>query len=121
MKINKVTTDAIVANTPFYIDASSISKIVVATATCTVTFNADSDTAGTVTFTVDGDDSAETLLNSTKIADYIGDVVCQLHGPGNGQRGVFDLIPSIAAFHTATGIDHTAGSDNTALITTAIA
>ena len=121
MKINKVTTDAFVVTAPFYINTSVVSQVVIEATTCTVTFNADSDTAGTVTFTVDGDDSAETLLNSTKIADYIGDVVCQLHGPGNGQRGVFDLIPSIAAFHTATGIVHTGGTANTALVTTAIA
>ena len=121
MKINKVTTDAIVDNTPFYINTSSISKIVTAATTCTVTFNMDSDTAGTVTFTVDGADSAEKLLNATKIGDYFGDIMCQLHGPGNGQRGVFDLIPSIAAFHTATGIVHTGGTANTALVTTAIA
>jgi hypothetical protein len=120
MKINKVTTDAIVANIPFYVNTSSVSKIVTAAATCVVTFNMDSDTAGTVTFTVDGADAAEKLLNVTKIADYFGDVMCQLHGPGNGQRGVFNLIPSIADFHTATGIVHTGGTANTALITTAI-
>ena len=121
MKINKVTTDEIVANTPFYINTSVVSQIVVAATTCTVTFNMDSATEGTVTFTVDGADSAEKLLNATKIGDYFGDVMCQLHGPSNGQRGVFDLIPSIAAFHTATGIVHTGGTANTALVTTAIA
>ncbi len=121
MKINLVTSDVIVANTPFYINTSTISKVVTAATTCTVTFNMDSDTAGTVTFTVDGADSAEKLLNATKIGDYFGDIMCQLHGPNNGQRGVFDLIPSIAAFHTATGIVHTGGTANTALVTTAIA
>ena len=121
MKINKVTTDAIVANTPFYINTSVVSQIVIAGTTCTVTFNMDSATEGTVTFTVDGADSAEKLLNATKIGDYFGDIMCQLHGPSSGQRGVFDLIPSIAAFHTATGIVHTGGTANTALVTTAIA
>ena len=121
MKINKVTTDEIVANSPFYINTSSISKIHTTATECVVTFNLDSDTAGTVTFTVDGADSAEKLLNVTKIGDYFGDVMCQLHGPSNGQRGVFDLIPSIADFHAATGIVHTGGTANTALITTAIA
>ena len=121
IKINKVTTDAIVANIPFYINASVVSQIVTAAATCTVTFNMDSATEGTVVFTVDGANAAEKLLNVTKIADYFGDVMCQLHGPGSGQRGVFDLIPSIADFHAATGIVHTGGTANTALITTAIA
>ena len=121
IKINKVTTDAIVINTAFVIDASTVVKIVTAATTSVVTFNVDADTVGTVTFTVDGASAAEKLLNATKIGDYFGDIMCQLHGPGNGQRGVFDLIPSIAAFHTATGIVHTGGTANTALVTTAIA
>ena len=121
MKINLVATDTITANTAFTIDASTVVKIVSAATTCVVTFNADADTVGTVTFTVDGADTAEKLLNAQRIADYFGDVLCQLHGPGNGQRGVFDLIPSIADFHSATGIVHTGGTANTALVTTALA
>ena len=119
MKINKVTTDAIVANTPFYINTSSVSKIVTAAATCVVTFNVDADTPGTITFTVDGADAAEKLLNVTKIADYFSDTMCQLEQ--GLQRGVFNLIPTIAEFHTVTGIVHTGGTANTALITTEIA
>jgi len=119
IKINKVTTDAIVANTPFYINADSVSKIVTAAATCVVTFNEDSDTAGTVTFTVDGADAAEKLLNVTKIADYFGKVMHQQNYMAS--KGVYDLIPTIIAFHNATGIIHTGGTAYTALITTAIA
>ena len=121
MKINKVTTDAIVANTAFVIDTSTVVKIVTAATTSVVTFNVDADTVGTVTFTVDGADTAEKLLNAQRITDYFGDVLCQLHGPNNGQRGVFDLIPSVADFHAASGIVHTGGTANTALITTGIA
>ena len=119
MKINLVATDTITANTAFTIDASTVVKIVSAATTCVVTFNADADTVGTVTFTVDGADTAEKLLNAQRIADYFGDVVMQLEQ--GLQRGVFDLIPSIADFHSATGIIHTGGTANTALVTTALA
>jgi len=119
MKINLVATDTITANTAFTIDTSTVVKIVSAATTCVVTFNTDADTVGTVTFTVDGADTAEKLLNAQRIADYFGDVVMQLEQ--GLQRGVFDLIPSIANFHSATGIVHTGGTANTALVTTALA
>ena len=119
MKINLVATDTITANTAFTIDASTVVKIVSAATTCVVTFNTDADTVGTVTFTVDGATTAEKLLNAQRIADYFGDVVMQLEQ--GLQRGVFDLIPSIADFHSATGIIHTGGTVNTALVTTALA
>ena len=121
IKINKVTTDAIVINTAFVIDASTVVKIVTAATTSVVTFNVDADTVGTVTFTVDGADTAEKLLNAQRITDYFGKVMMQLHGPISGQRQVFDWIPSNAEFHTVTGIVHTGGTANTALVTTAIA
>ena len=119
MKINKVTTDAIVPNTAFVIDVSTVVKIVTAATTSVVTFNVDADTVGTVTFTVDGADTAEKLLNAQRITDYFGKVMMQLEQ--GLQRGVFDLIPSVADFHAASGIVHTGGTANTALITTAIA
>ena len=41
--------------------------------------------------------------------------LCSKHG-----AGVFELIPSIADFHAATGIVHTGGDANTALVTCAL-
>ena len=121
IKINKVTTDAIVANTAFYINAQTVVKIVTAATTCVATFvdGTDADTIGTVTFTVDGADTAEKLLNAQKISDHLGKTIMQLQQ--GLQREVFDLIPTIADFHSATGIVHTGGTANTALVTTALA
>ena len=116
MKIEKVTSDAVVANTAFTINVESISQIVVAATTCTVTFNKESDTLGTVTFTVDGADAAEKLLNATKIADHIAKVMA---GPGYWKGGVHNLITDYAAFESLTGIVNTGGTGP--LVTTAIA
>ena len=120
IKINKVTSDAIVDNTAFYINAQTVVKIVTAATTCVVTFvdGTDADTIGTVTFTVDGADTAEKLLNAQKISDHIGKTIMQLQQ--GLQREVFDLIPTIADFHSATGIIKT-GETNAALVTTALA
>jgi hypothetical protein len=121
IKINKVTTDAIVDNTAFYINAQTVVKIVTGATTCVVTFvdGTDADTTGTVTFTVDGADTAEKLLNAQRISDYFGKAMMQLEQ--GLQKGVFDLIPTIADFHSETGIVHTGGTANTALVTTALA
>ena len=120
IKINKVTSDAIVDNTAFYINAQTVVKIVTAATTCVVTFvdGTDADTVSTVTFTVDGADTAEKLLNAQKISDHLGKTIMQLQQ--GLQREVFDLVPTIADFHSVTGIVKT-GQTNTALVTTALA
>jgi len=120
MNIQKVTTDAIVPNTSFCIDVSTTLKVVTAATTSVLTFNAAGAALATVTFTVDGADTAEKLLNAQKITTYLNKVIAQIMGPNGNQKGVYELIPSIAEFHTATGIVHTGGTANTALITTAI-
>ena len=121
MNIQKVTTDAIVPNTSFCIDVSTTLKVVTAADTSVLTFNAAGAALATVTFTVDGADTAEKLLNAQKITTYLNTVIAQIMGPNSNQKGVYELIPTIADFHTATGIVHTGGTANTALITTAVA
>ena len=121
MNIQKVTTDAIVPNTSFCIDVSTTLKVVTAADTSVLTFNAAGAALATVTFTVDGADTAEKLLNAQKITTYLNTVIAQIMGPNSNQKGVYELIPTIADFHTATGIVHTGGTANTALVTTAIA
>ena len=124
MNIQKVTTDAIVPNTSFCIDVSTTLQVVTAAATSVLTFNAAGAALATVTFTVDGADTAEKLLNAQKITTYLNLKIAQLNGGMvNFKHGnaPFELIPSIAEFHAATGIVHTGGTANTALITTALA
>ena len=117
--IEKVTSDAIVANTAFYLNVETVSKIVSVGTTCTITFNMDSDTAGTVTFTLDGASTAEKLLNAQKVADYMAGLIQDLTGPASNQKGVYELFTTVALFETYTGIVHTGGS--LPLATTAIA
>ena len=106
VKIEKVTSDAVVANTAFHVDVSKCVEIAVAATTCTMTIaNAAADPI--VTFTVDGTDAAEKLLNATKIADYlattISDLVTNKTNP-NKSSSVFNLITSYADFEAKTGI-----------------
>ena len=119
MNIQKVTTDAIVPNTAFYLNAATVSKVVTAATTCVVTFNMDSDTAGTITFTLDGANTAEKLLNAQKVSDYMAGLIQDLNGPASNQKGVYELFTTVALFETYTGIVHTGGS--LPLATTAIA
>ena len=116
MKIETVGTDAIVANTGFIVnvDVDNLEINIGATGTTTTVIGP----FGTITFTVDGADAAEKLLNCNKIADYFALSVQQICSRASSK--VFELIPSIAAFHTATGIVHTGGTANTALATCAL-
>ena len=115
LKIEKVTSDAIVANTPMYIDVEDVNDIVVAATTCTVT-----GPFGNVAFTVDGTDAAEKLLNATKIADHIAGLMQDMTGPNSTQKGVVELFrgKSYANFETDTGIVNTGSTGP--LVTTAI-
>jgi hypothetical protein len=120
MKIEKVTSDAVVANTAFHVDVSKCVEIAVAATTCTMTIaNAGADSI--VTFTVDGTDAAEKLLNATKIADYlavtISDLVTNRTNP-HKSSAVFELITSYADFEAKTGITFT--GDTGPLVTTAL-
>jgi len=124
MNIQTVTSDVIVPNTSFAIDVSTTLHVVTAATTSVLTFNAAGAALATVTFTVDGANTAEKLLNAQKITTYLNIKIAQLSGEmvnfkyGNGP---FELIPSIAEFHAVTGIVHTGGTLNTALVSTGLA
>ena len=115
LKIEKVTSDAIVANTPFFIDVEDVNDIAVGATTCVV-----SGPFGAVTFTVDGADADEKLLNATKIADHIAGLMQDMTGPHSTQKGIVELFrgQSYANFETDTGIVNTGSTGP--LVTTAL-
>ena len=118
MKIETVTSDAIVANTGTIInvDVENLEINIGASATTTTLVGA----FGTMTFTVDGTDAAEKLLNCSKIGVYLAERIAELCGDkAHSKHTIFNLIPTIAEFHTKTGIVHTGGTANTALVSTA--
>ena len=112
VKVDLVTADAF-TGVFGVVNATNITDIVATGATCIW-----SGTGYTVTCTFDGTDNAEKLLNAQKISDYLGKTIMQLQQ--GLQREVFDLITTIADFHSVTGIVKT-GETNTALVTTALA
>ena len=71
---------------------------------------------GAVTIVMDGADADDKVANANKLADYIAEVMQEITGPTSNQRKPFDLIPTIADIHTATGITKTGGSGNDAII-----
>ena len=105
MRIETVASDAVTANTPIIIDVEGINEITPTAAnTCKVT-----GTFGVVTFTTDGEDDTERLLNCNKICDFIAAKVQEICGPNSAQRGVVDLFrgKSYANFEADTGIANT--------------
>ena len=119
MKIETVTSDAIVANTGTIVnvDVENLEINIGASAT-TTTFVGP---FGTMTFTVDGTDAAEKLSNCSKIGVYLADKIAELCGDkAHAKQKVFNFITSIAEFHDLTGIVHTGGTVNTALVSTAL-
>ena len=116
MKIETVGSDVITANTGFIVnvDVDNLEINIGASGTTTTVVGP----FGTITFTVDGADSAEKLVNCRKIGDYFALSVQQICSRASSK--VFELIPSIADFHSATGIVHTGGTANTALVTCAL-
>ena len=122
LNIQKVTSDAVVPNTSFCIDVSTTLKVVTAATTSVLTFNAAGAALATVTFTVDGADTAEKLLNAQKITTYLNALIAQLNGPVGNSKKAFELITSIEDFHRITGIVKTGGTGllNDALVTTAV-
>ena len=109
IKFETVATDAIVANTGFIVnvDVDNLEINIGATGTTTTMIGP----FGTVTFTVDGTNAAEKLLNTEKIAVYLADKIA-LFSSGKA-KGIFEFFRggTIANFETDTGIVHT-GSTN---------
>ena len=84
---------------------------------CTIKFaNAASTVEGVITFVMDGTDADEKVANANKLADYIAEKMQEITGPSSVQKKPFDLIPTLAEIHTATGITKTGGSGNDAII-----
>ena len=84
---------------------------------CTIKLaNPASTTEGVITFVMDGADADEKVENANKLADYIAEKMQEITGPSSTQKKPFDLIPSLAEIHTASGITKTAGSGNDAII-----
>jgi hypothetical protein len=114
MKVQLAASDALLANQYSYIDMESIVDISPISATLVI-----STTSGALTFTFDGDDAAEKLLNAAKMANYITPRIIEyVGGKPKKDTTIFNLLAdqTIAELHTATGIVHTSGSANTALI-----
>tara|TARA_R100000654_G_scaffold42607_1_gene68844 strand:- start:2 stop:361 length:360 start_codon:yes stop_codon:yes gene_type:complete len=114
MKVQLAGTDDFLANQYAYIDMESIVDISPIGAALVI-----STTSGALTFTFDGDDAAEKLLNAGKMANYIvPKIVEYVGGKPKKDTTIFNLLAdqTIAELHTATGIVHTSGSANTALI-----
>tara|TARA_R100001129_G_C5120640_1_gene189958 strand:+ start:130 stop:489 length:360 start_codon:yes stop_codon:yes gene_type:complete len=114
MKVQLAASDALLANQYSYIDMESIVDISPISATLVI-----STTSGALTFTFDGDDAAEKLLNASKMANYIAPRIIEyVGGKPKKDTTIFNLLgdQTIAELHTATGIVHTSGSANTALI-----
>ena len=116
-----VTSDALVANSIIVVDGAGLIEMNTTAATLVLTFEAGSANS-IVTFTFDGDDAAEKLLNAKKMYDFLRPKLEILVGRGGISKGVLDMLEgkTIAEIHTATGIVHTSGSANTALISIAL-
>ena len=84
---------------------------------CTIKFaNAASTVEGAITIVMDGTDADEKVENANKLADYIAEKMQEITGPNSSQKKPFDLIPTLAEIHTASGITKTGGSGNDAII-----
>ena len=105
LRIETVASDAVTANTPIIIDATGINEITVASATTATIVGS----FGTITFTCDGTDAAEKLLNCAKIVEFVAAKVQEICGPHSTQKGITELFrgQSYANFETDTGIVNT--------------
>jgi hypothetical protein len=82
---------------------------------CTIKFaNAASTVEGIITIVMDGADADEKVANANKLADYIAEKMQEV--TSRMQKKPFDLIPTLAEIHTASGITKTGGAGNDAII-----
>jgi len=114
-KFPVVTGDALVASNSIWADMSTLQDITVGTTTCVL-----SGTGWVITLTTDGDDTAESLLNANKLADYFVPILLEYNGNAvhRGQsQSVYDVWSGldIPGIHAATGIVCTT-TPNTALV-----
>ena len=117
-KIPGVASDALDGQNMF-VDISTLQDVDITDDDCILGGN-----GWTVTFTFDGTDAAEKLLNAQKMADYLVDKIIPYLGSSVDKKEfntVFKLWDglTIAEIHTETGIVRT-GAANTALISVAL-
>ena len=108
----------------FYINALDIYEVDGAALdadACTIKFinhghNSGTAVEGAITIVMDGADADEKVANANKLADYIAEKMQEITGPSSTQKKPFDLIPTLAEIHTASGITKTGGTGNDAII-----
>ena len=102
----------------FYINAHDIYEVDGAALdadACTIKFaHAASTVEGIITIVMDGADADEKVANANKLADYIAEKMQEV--TSRMQKKPFDLIPTLAEIHTASGITKTGGAGNDAII-----
>ena len=120
IRFKKVTTDEFVANTEIVLDASRLAESYVTGATCVQTFDI-GESNSILTWTVDGADAAETLVNATLIQNEVLKIVGI--AADHNQKGIIDFFPgseTIDEWGARLGVIHTGGTAGTGLITLAL-
>ena len=115
IKFKLVTSDEFVANSAIVLDASKLVECVCTGATMVCTFEAGSANS-ILTWTFDGDDAAEKLLNATKAQTELLNMISI--ATDHNQKGVLDFFPStetIDQWGSRLGIVHTGGTAGTGL------
>jgi|TARA_B100000073_G_C23317408_1_gene405311 hypothetical protein len=117
-KIPGVASDALDGQNMF-VDVTTLQDVDITDDDCIIAGN-----GWTVTFTFDGTNAAEKLLNAQKMADYLVDKMLPYVGDKMNRKefnSVYKLWDgmTIAEIHTETGIVRT-GDANTALISVAL-
>ena len=120
MRFKKVTTDEFVINTEIVLDASRLAESYVTGATCVQTFDV-GETNSILTWTVDGADAAEKLVNATLIQNEVLKIVGI--AADHNQKGIIDFFPgseTIDEWGARLGVIYTGGTAGTGLITLAL-
>tara|TARA_Y100001951_G_scaffold68391_1_gene55284 strand:+ start:249 stop:623 length:375 start_codon:yes stop_codon:yes gene_type:complete len=116
LKFKLVTSDEFVINSAIVLDASRLAECVVTGATMVVTFDV-GETNSILTWTFDGTDAAEKLLNATKAQTELLNMVSI--ATDHNQKGVLDFFPgteTIDQWGDRLSIIHTGGTAGTGLV-----
>tara|TARA_R100001463_G_scaffold3521_5_gene14221 strand:+ start:280 stop:654 length:375 start_codon:yes stop_codon:yes gene_type:complete len=116
IRFKLVTADEFVANSDIILDASKLVESYVVGATCVMTFAAGSANS-IMTWTFDGTDAAEKLLNGMKLQNEFLRIATI--AANHNQTGVLDFFPpgeTIDEFGVRLGIVHTGGTAGTGLV-----
>ena len=116
IRFKLVTADEFVANSDIILDAARLAESYVTGATCVMTFDM-GESNSILTWTFDGDDAAEKLLNATKLQNEAIKIISL--AANHNQTGAMDFFPpgeTIDEWGARLGIVHTSGSAGTGLI-----